>query len=388
MSNTQKNPNPAVRTQNHPETAAVQQAQSAASNQNHLTWISVGNSGDSPRPAYTQAQVEAGALDGLCVLNSISDGVIGDERRFVGIMCRDRKLTNCIDVPDTEQEFQVTLYVHNNSRFGLDFCASNVGVSFDLSEGAACTHTITGHIFAKNTLYSEYWSRAKFISQKPFRIEYVKGSALLENNGIGKNGGRQLRDEIASGGRTVIGYTAMDGRIPGGYQYASYVTIRVRTIPDDSEPSPTGCTLSQKVRFSKDSEPWRKEISAQVGDKVDFQLAFQNTGTATKTNVMIRAQLPEGLRYLPGTTKLYNVKYDGDILSDEIATTGVNIGGYLPHANAYLRFTAEVIGDDLTVGPNPLTCQTQLSTNGANLQVENTVHVEKAPAPPEPSNAT
>lgn len=228
MPNTQKNPQSAA---THPESTTVIQERP--------TWASFGNSGDSPRPAYTRAQVEAGALDGRCVLNSISDSVIGDERRLVGIMRCNRKLVQCIEVPATEQEFQITLYAHNNNRFGTDFCASNVSVSFNLSEGIAREHTVSGCLFTKNTLYDEYWGRVKFISQKPFRIEYVKGSALLENNGIGKNGGRPLRDEIATGARTVIGYTAMDGRIPGGYQYASYVSIRVRIIPDDSGANPS-----------------------------------------------------------------------------------------------------------------------------------------------------
>lgn len=343
------------------------------------SWLSYGNSGSDLRRTYANAEVAAGALDGYCVLNSLSDGVIGDERRFVGVIRSDRKWVQQIDVPFAPEEYTIRLYVHNNSRFGANFCAVNASVSFDLpGSTAALSHTVVGHIFAQNTLYSEYWSRVKFVGQKPFRLEYVPGSALLENNGIGKNGGRQLRDEIAAGERTVIGYSAMNGKIPGGYQYASYVTIRVRAIPDNSGSQPaTSYTASQKIRLSKDNEPWHTEVKAQIGDKIDFQLAYQNESLVTQTDVMIRAQLPRGLRYLPSTTKLYNAKYDGGILSDSIATAGVNLGNYTPHANAYVRFTAEVVDDDLVDGPNPLNCQIQVGVGKTTLQSESTVLVEK-----------
>ena len=58
----------------------------------------------------------------------------------------------------------------------------------------------------------------------------LKGSALLENNGIGSRGGKILDDKIVNESWTKIGYSALDGKIPGCYQYDSYLTIRVRPI--------------------------------------------------------------------------------------------------------------------------------------------------------------
>lgn len=78
-----------------------------------------------------------------------------------------------------------------------------------------------------------------FESNIPFHLEYVYGSALLENNGIGKNGGKTLSDEIvtkaASNNGTLIGYSSLNGEIPGGYQYASYITIKVRVVFDSRQ---------------------------------------------------------------------------------------------------------------------------------------------------------
>ena len=342
------------------------------------SWLSFGNSGSNLRQTYTNAEVATGALDGYCVLNSISDSVIGDERRFVGIVRSDRKCVQQIDVPFAPEEYTIRLYVHNNSRFGTNFCTVNTSVSFDLSEGFAKEHTITGHIFAQNTLYGEYWSQVKFVSQKPFRLEYVLGSALLENNGIGKNGGRQLRDEIAAGERTTIGYSAMNGEIPGGYQYASYVTVRIRAIPEGSTCRPLAdYTVVQKVRLSEDGTPWHKAISAQVGDKIDLQLYYQNTSPTDQTNVMVRARLPRGLRYLPGTTKLYNAKYNGGTLSDGIDVDGVNIGNYTPNSDAYVRFTAEVTDDGLIDGPHHLDSQVQVGIGLITIHDECTVTIKK-----------
>ncbi len=70
-----------------------------------------------------------------------------------------------------------------------------------------------------------------FVAEQPFHLEYVYGSALLENNGVGADGGIQLSDDIAASesGGVLIGYDELDGRVPGCYQYANYITIMVKS---------------------------------------------------------------------------------------------------------------------------------------------------------------
>ncbi len=318
------------------------------------------------RRSYTIDQINHGALGNKITFNSISDSTIGDEKNFVGA----REYTgvdsgkynvwngNNITVQDGK-EYLIRLYVHNNNPWGTDAVAKNTKVAFNIPTDSSTRVQVNGFITSDNATPSKYWDYVNFNSDQLFHLEYVYGSALIENNGIGKNGGRQLSDEIvtkaASNNGTLIGYSQLDGNIPGCYQYASYITIRVKAVFDKPTTNPNaGYTITQKVRASKDGEPWSTKINAKVGDKVDFQLTYLNTSAATQNNVMIRAQLPSNLRYVPGTTKIYNAKYNGSILSDGITTTGVNIGNYTANSNAYIRFTAEVVDDNLADGSNTL----------------------------------
>ena len=80
-----------------------------------------------------------------------------------------------------------------------------------------------------------------------FTRQYLRSPA----SGRGKEANRQLSRQkskrthrllrAASGG-TLIGYSDLDGRIPGYYQYASYVTIKVKAIFD------YGFSVENKVR--------------------------------------------------------------------------------------------------------------------------------------------
>ena len=69
----------------------------------------------------------------------------------------------------------------------------------------------------------------KFVSNKPFHLEYIQGSALFENNGIGA-GGIRLPDSIVTDEGVMIGFDALDGEIPGCYKYSSYSIIRVYPV--------------------------------------------------------------------------------------------------------------------------------------------------------------
>ena len=65
-------------------------------------------------------------------------------------------------------------------------------------------------------------------SEKQFHLEYISGSALMENNGIG-SGGIMLDDQIVNDW-TRIGYDELDGRIPGCYKYDSYITVKMKPV--------------------------------------------------------------------------------------------------------------------------------------------------------------
>ena len=93
----------------------------------------------------------------------------------------------------------------------------------------------------------------------------------------------------------------------------------------------------------------------------------------------MRAVLPNNLRYVPGSTKLYNTDYPNgvSIRDDYLPTDGIKIGNYKVGTNAYVRFTAEVVDNSLACGQNALVNWMRGSVNNITLQDYATVAVNK-----------
>lgn len=193
------------------------------------------------RETYTVDDINGGVLGNKIVFNSITDSepIGGDERNFVAARENTENPTaetnwwnaNDITVEDGK-EYVIRAYVHNNSPLGNDAVATNTKVAFSIPSASAKQIAVNGFIKADNAEPDEYWDSVRFNAEQNFHLEYVYDSALLENNGIGK-GGMKLSDEIvteATKGGVLIGYDALDGNIPGCYEYASYVTIRVKAV--------------------------------------------------------------------------------------------------------------------------------------------------------------
>ena len=346
----------------------------------------------STRPSYTLAEINEGVLKDTVVLNSISDGEIGNEKDFAGVRKYNGSNTegvqneweNEIEVEDG-QEYIIRAYIHNNNPHAEN-AAENVMVAFSIPTDSSNSIHVHSLITSDNANPSEYWDGLTFTSNSDFHLEYVYGSALLENNGVGA-GGLQLSDEIvtkASSGGVLIGYydyrtnpedpVILDGVIPGCYQYASYVTIRVKAVFD------TDFRISQHIRLKGDTE-WHNYVEAEIGDEVEIQFQYQNIDRCDNTheNVMVRSVLPEDLEYVPGSTILYNAAWpDGVAIDqDDVTTTGINIGSYEIGANAYIRFTAKVTDTNLKVGSSTLVNWTRGTVNGIVLQDYASVIVNK-----------
>lgn len=340
---------------------------------------------DGGRQTYSLQEISEGALGDKITFNSIviadSDyewhervngseigkGTIKNELVFVGAR-EDTGINAGVDnvwngseiAVEDGKTYLVRLYVHNNSLYGMDSVAEDTRVWFNIPSGSDEEIRVNGYISSSNASPSEYIDYVDFTSDVPFHLEYQYGSALLENGGIGKGGGIQLSDNIVnarsavaglSDGGVLIGYDALDGRVPGCYQYANYVTIKVKVVYDYE------FSVETKVRLA-DSEDntWQDSIEAKVGDKVEFQVQYENISDYMQEGVAIKDVLPSNLRYVEGTAKLYNVLYPNGLTFDEgtVVTTGVRIGDYTIGSNAFIRITAEVVDDNLARGSNTL----------------------------------
>lgn len=350
------------------------------------------------RSPYTMYQINRGILGNKIVFNSISnsDSIGGDERNFVAArenteglsVATDEWNTSDIAVEDGK-EYVIRLYVHNNNPTGLDAIATNTKVAFGIPSISAKQVQVDGFISTDNAEPNIYWGHINFIANQAFHLEYVFGSALLENEGIGKDGGVKLGDNIITkktNKGALIGYDDLDGCVPGGYEYHNYVTIRVKSVFD------TDYKIDNEVRLVGGAEIWSKTVNAEIGDIVEFRVYYQSLHkTESQDNVGIKHILPKSLEFIPNTIRLYNAfntENGGTYLSanDSLFNNGLNIGTYQPGANAYVYFRAKVVDDGLSCGKNTLTDWAQASVGDKTIQDYASVVVDKARETPELSD--
>ena len=297
--------------------------------------------------------------------NSITNNPVigGDEKDFVGIreVGSNAKWTNNMKVQNGK-EYYVRMYVHNNAASNLNLVAENVVAKLNVPTTTAKTVTVQGQISASNAKPNTVWDEATFSSDNDFNLAYVAGSALFENNGMGTT---KLPDSIVNNTGAKLGYDKLDGKIPGCFQYAGYVTVKVKAQVNQPQEK-TDIDLAKTVRNKTNGEKtWVETVNAKSGDTVQFQIHAKNTGSAGIQNLVIRDILPKGLNYVAGSTKLYNTSNPKGLkVSDNIIqNSGINIGSYQPNGDAFVRFDATVSAEqDLTVcGENTLTNIAQAS---------------------------
>ena len=297
--------------------------------------------------------------------NSITNNPVigGDEKDFVGIreVGSNANWTNNMKVQNGK-EYYVRIYVHNNAASNLNLVAENVVAKLNVPTTTAKTVTVQGQISASNAKPNTVWDEATFSSDNDFNLAYVAGSALFENNGMGTT---KLPDSIVNNTGATLGYSKLDGKIPGCFQYAGYVTVKVKAQVNQPQEK-TDIDLAKTVRNKTNGEKtWTETVSAKGGDTVQFQIHAKNTGSAGIQNLVIRDILPKGLNYVAGSTKLYNTSNPKGLkVSDNvIQNSGINIGSYQPNGDAYVRFDATVSAENSlpVCGDNTLTNIAQAS---------------------------
>ena len=149
-------------------------------------------------------------------------------------------------------------------------------------------------------------------------------------------------------------------------------------------------TVKTTVRIVGDADKtWKDSVDAKIGDKVEFQIEYRNLSDTTHNQVVIDADLPANLRYVPGTTQLFNTIHPtgAKVKEDDVIATGVIIGNYEKNTNAFIRFTAEVVNDNFTCGKFILRTWGRATANHKVVQDSADVNVQLASCP-DPENDT
>ena len=310
--------------------------------------------------------------------NSITDNPnYGDERNFVRIKdAADTGPGNWKDeiTVESNKEYLVQMYVHNNARDDLNLVAENTRVMANVPNTTGKQIQIDGFVTSSNANPNKIWDQAIFKSSQDFNLTYVPGSAVLYNN-VFKQTGAKLSDGIVTSAGALVGYDKLDGKIPGCFKYSGYVSFKVK--------AQVGGVINfttNKLVSKHGENKWVDDYKAQPGETVDYLLEYRNVGTVQQDNVMIRDILPANMTYVNDSTVLGNSKHpSGAPVSDNgVTKTGINIGSYAPNGNAWVIFSAKVADKDkLPCGPSKLINKVHTSSGGYYKEDTANVTVEK-----------
>jgi len=313
------------------------------------------------RPTYTIEQ----PADHV-TFNSITNNPnIGDERNFVGIR-ESGTNTTWTDNMNVEKgkEYTVRVYVHNNAAANLNKVAKDVTAKINLPTTTAKSIQVDGLISSSNASPTEVWDQANFKSTEDFNLAYIAGSLKFENNAFGA-AGTAIPESVFTNAGAKLGYDKLDGNIPGCFQYAGYLSFKVK--PQFAPKS--SFEVSKTVRKAG-TTAWTESVDVKAGETVEYQLKYKNTGEARHNNVVMQDTLPKGLTYVAGSSYLMNgTNPNGIKISDNVTTaTGVNVGDYLAGGAAYVKFSAKAEAKDIACGTSTLVNKVRVTAEGGYLE--------------------
>lgn len=305
------------------------------------------------RPTYAYSSgTNIGSTTGP-VFNSFT-GVpsYGDERNFTTVS-RDgiTNWTGSIKV-NPGDEFYVRAYVHNNANVDTNGAnldgkgvAKNTKVRIYIPGDEAKGINVAGYVSASNATPGRVYDTANVTTDAAaFSLSYVAGSAKMYNYNAFKNG-VALPDGVVSeagDGGALIGYDALDGNLPGCFDYRATVIVKVKVNAPALE-------LKKQVTIPG-STNWTKNLTAKTGDTISWLLTYKNTSARQLNNVVIRDIVPTDVTVVPGSIKLIDSNHKaGKILPDDVLYNGANVGAYAANSTGYITFRT-------TVKTNPSVC--------------------------------
>ena len=326
------------------------------------------------------------------VLNSMTNNPAvrngsNDERDFVKVSATNNlnDLTETLEVTDG-QEVYVFAYVHNNAAAGVT--ARNVIAQFDVNREAwqstitgKFTNGVDGFIHSSNASPATVYDRGSFTADQPFRISYVPDSAQWEGMGA----------PIMAIDDPTTGTGAWLGNIQSGVENSGWVSFKARITFED-----VYFSLDKSIH-GPDSSDGAPSSDAKPGDIVNIRLTYAQTGSGIfRDNITLKSQLPAGLEYVVGSSKINDYPVSdidiqrpnfADNATNNITTTGLNIGGFYGSGSTTVTFDARVMDADAfgICGMNYLSSTSRVIVDGNEKTASVDIRVEKdcdSPNPP------
>jgi uncharacterized repeat protein (TIGR01451 family) len=178
--------------------------------------------------------------------------------------------------------------------------------------------------------------------------------------GLSQGSGGTTLDASASGFYTTSGgqpYYYPTYPTPTPYIYYAPAYTPYPTYPTNLQLSirKTGKDVT-KGELSEQSS-----LKVSPNDTLEFDIRVRSLSLVTLNNVIIREIMPSGLNYIDRTTSL-----NGNITSDGITTSGINIGPLAPYQEVLIRLDTLVMPSYYLNGQTTITNVAQASVNSVS----------------------
>jgi uncharacterized repeat protein (TIGR01451 family)/LPXTG-motif cell wall-anchored protein len=330
------------------------------------------------RPTFTMANPAP-----YVTFNSLTDNNRhGDERNFVQI--KEASASNATYGENVTlqpgKEYEVFVLYHNDAGSHLNDAAHDykgiakdafMRVSMPSSVKAGEKARINGFVGASNANPGQVWDEAYGTATGDYNLSYVADSATIYSNGA--INGKKLPNNLYTTG-TPLGYDQLDGKVPGCTEFAGYVTFRFKVDQPNFE--------IQKQVSPAGQNKYAETITTQPNEEVEYKIFYKNTGTVQQDDVVIKDKLPAGITYVNGSTQMSNALTNNQwspVASNNVTTSGLNIGSYGPGGGAYVKFKAKVTDNSKLekCGVNTLVNTATAETDNGNKSDTANVTVSK-----------
>ena len=281
-----------------------------------------------------------GSLTGPVFNSFINTPSYGDERAFFDGRRTDQTVgQNADDITDvnkTTKEVVLRTYVHNNANQNTNNTvgiAKNTKVRIALPTATEQVLRARSYISADNAAMVE--DTADLLGTEKFKVEYIPGSAKLLRGTASYN----LNDSIVTTGAPV-GDKAMNGELPGCFEFAALVEIRVKVIVQQNP----DLQLVKEVKV-KGATGWNKEISTKPNTLIQWRLSTKNISNVTLNQVNVRDALPAHLSVVPGSVRLIDANQDTVQNDAPLFGGGLGLGTYPSAGIRYIIFDSTVKDD-------------------------------------------
>jgi uncharacterized repeat protein (TIGR01451 family) len=253
------------------------------------------------------------------------------------------------------QVVDVQVVYNNTEAANSGKVAKNLQVKINIPTTAGKAQTITTKTNADNT-NTVNGSVKVNLDRADAYLQYIPGTATWKHASTA-NGPMGVTQKVSDD--VVLGTNGANLGNENPCQAGS-IQIQARVIVP-------GLSVDKFVRPTGTTQ-WSTKITAKSGDVVQYEIAYKNTGNAVQKNVAVRDQLPKGVTYVPGSTKLMNTSYPKGtaVSSNEVVKDGILVGTYAPGATAFVMFDAKVDAAALSCGNNTVRNIAYVQPQGIN----------------------